>query len=232
MSRVFRTLVKPHETLEFDLETFDAVQDARGTAEALSLFETEDALTPWGHNSRKLLVEYQDDTAGSKGIGYKEVYKFVVHNDEGGKVYRLDPWTRQVDWARGGSVVIDPGSDWTPFTRPAYNEMVLYELHVGTFNKTYFLFLALNTARKRKSNRSRISSFSGLSFSDFASTASDFKMTSVSRKPFLNSVLPELTISQMPSAKPMFGAISTEPEMTWISALILFFSKNDFSVKG
>jgi 1,4-alpha-glucan branching enzyme len=66
-----------------------------------------------------------------------EAYKYIVHNDEGGKVYRLDPWSREVDWSRGGSVVIDPGSDWTSFTRPAYNEMVLYELHVGTFNKSF-----------------------------------------------------------------------------------------------
>ncbi|NLF38948.1 hypothetical protein GX586_05845, partial [bacterium] len=65
------------------------------------------------------------------------VYKYVIVNDEGRKVYRLDPWTKNVDWARGGAEVIDTGAGWTSFTRPAFNELVLYELHPGTFNQTF-----------------------------------------------------------------------------------------------
>ncbi|MCX7847408.1 MAG: alpha-amylase family glycosyl hydrolase [bacterium] len=65
------------------------------------------------------------------------VYRFVVYNKYGGKVIRLDPWTKHVDWARGGSEVIDTSSGWTSFTRPAFNEVVLYELHPGTFRQTF-----------------------------------------------------------------------------------------------
>jgi len=49
------------------------------------------------------------------------------------------------------------------------------------------------------------------SIGDFANTASDLSNTSTSFNPFLNNVLPLHTISQIPSAKPIFGAISTEP---------------------
>jgi hypothetical protein len=38
-------------------------------------------------------------------------------------------------------------------------------------------------------------------------------MVTVSLNPFLKRVLPELTISQIPSARPILGAISTEPEI-------------------
>jgi len=67
------------------------------------------------------------------GVLTGEIYKFIIINDEGKKVTKLDPWAKNVDWAQGGSEVIDLGEDWTPFTRPNFNEMVLYELHPGTF---------------------------------------------------------------------------------------------------
>ena len=47
---------------------------------------------------------------------------------------------------------------------------------------------------------------------------------------FLNSVLPLETISQMASAKPILGAISTDPLIICNPALILFLDKNDFTV--
>ena len=48
---------------------------------------------------------------------------------------------------------------------------------------------------------------------ELAKTASEVNKTSISFKPFLNKVEPLETISQIPSAKPIFGAISTEPLM-------------------
>jgi len=67
------------------------------------------------------------------GILTGEFYKYIIINDEGTKVTRLDPWAKNVDYGKGGAEVIDLGDDWTPFTRPAFNKMVLYELHPGTF---------------------------------------------------------------------------------------------------
>jgi hypothetical protein len=65
-----------------------------------------------------------------------------------------------------------------------------------------------------------------------ARTASDFKSTSISFKPFLKSVDPLETISQIPSAKPIFGAISTEPLMVCNCASILYSFKYFFTVSG
>ena len=49
---------------------------------------------------------------------------------------RNDPYARQVTNSAGASVVHDPSFDWgdDQFQMPAWNELVIYELHVGTFN--------------------------------------------------------------------------------------------------
>lgn len=65
------------------------------------------------------------------------VYKFVIYNTRGGKVIRMDPWAKHVDWGRGGCEVVDTSTGWVPFTRPPFNEVVLYQLHPGTFRGTF-----------------------------------------------------------------------------------------------
>lgn len=66
-----------------------------------------------------------------------EVYRYSIVNDEGVTVNKLDPWTRNVDWARGGAEVVDISGGWLPFTRPNFYDMVLYELHPGTFHDDF-----------------------------------------------------------------------------------------------
>lgn len=81
----------------------------------------------------------------------------------------------------------------------------------GAFNKMYLLFFADLNALIRNNNLFSNSVFSLLNFLLAIKTDSDFKMTSTSFNPLLKSVLPELTKSQMASANPMLGAISTLP---------------------
>ena len=62
-------------------------------------------------------------------------YKF--HLCRAGQEFdRNDPYARQVTNSAGASVVHDPHFDWgdDQFQMPAWNELVIYELHVGTFN--------------------------------------------------------------------------------------------------
>ncbi|WP_223827408.1 alpha-amylase family glycosyl hydrolase [Hymenobacter armeniacus] len=62
-------------------------------------------------------------------------YKYRLTN--GKKQFdRNDPYARQVTNSAGSSVVHDPNFDWADdnFQMPAWNELVIYELHVGTFN--------------------------------------------------------------------------------------------------
>ena len=67
---------------------------------------------------------------------------------------------------------------------------------------------------------------------DTAKTASDFKIISFSTKLFLNKVPPVETMSTIASASPIFGAISTEPLMTWILAVMLLSFKKALTVLG
>ena len=57
-------------------------------------------------------------------------YVYVVNGD-----VLPDPWTRwQPDGLRGPSRVFDP-QPVTPFERPALADLVIYELHIGTFTR-------------------------------------------------------------------------------------------------
>jgi 1,4-alpha-glucan branching enzyme len=79
----------------------------------------------------------------SNGYWYAEVrearkgdqYRYLL-NTAAGELYRTDPYARQVTEAMGNAVVHDPDFDWTgdTFQMPAWNELVIYEMHVGTFN--------------------------------------------------------------------------------------------------
>ena len=62
-------------------------------------------------------------------------YKFHLTN--GDQAFdRNDPYAREMTNSAGASVVHDPAFDWGDdhFEMPAWNELVIYELHVGTFN--------------------------------------------------------------------------------------------------
>lgn len=64
-------------------------------------------------------------------------YKFVIRNGERSLI-RIDPYARQVVHSIGNGVVYDPAAfDWEgdAFSIAPRNELVLYELHVGTFNR-------------------------------------------------------------------------------------------------
>lgn len=63
-------------------------------------------------------------------------YKYVIVNGEHVLV-RNDPYARELTHSAGNSIIIDPNDfDWEgdEFEMPAWNSLVIYELHVGTFN--------------------------------------------------------------------------------------------------
>ena len=81
------------------------------------------------------------DTSGNwsldvRGLGHGAPYKFAV-TGEGGATWKNDPRAREVSSSIGHSVVQDPeilhGED-LGFVMPSWNELVIYELHIGTFN--------------------------------------------------------------------------------------------------
>jgi 1,4-alpha-glucan branching enzyme len=61
-------------------------------------------------------------------------YRFVVTTAEG-ELSRIDPYAREVTHSAGNGVIPDPHFDWDDdsFECPPWNELVIYEMHVGTF---------------------------------------------------------------------------------------------------
>ncbi len=64
-------------------------------------------------------------------------YKYLLKTDAG-DLYRNDPYAREMTNSVGNSIITDTEFDWEDsndqFVMPLQNEMVIYELHVGTFN--------------------------------------------------------------------------------------------------
>src|ERR1044072_9489767 len=89
------------------------------------------------------------DTANqfaSEGNGYWSVdvpgakigdeYQFVIRNGSAPLLWHKNPYASLVVNSSGNAVIHDPNFDWTgdSFIMPAWNDLVIYEMHVGTFN--------------------------------------------------------------------------------------------------
>lgn len=82
-------------------------------------------------------------TAEAHGYWYADLesatvgdeYRYLIHNGEQ-RLSRIDPYAREVTNSVGNAVIHEPAFDWAgdDFTMPAWNELIIYELHIGTFN--------------------------------------------------------------------------------------------------
>lgn len=75
---------------------------------------------------------YTDIPAAEPG----QEYKYIIHY-QGNRLYRVDPYSRQVVNSVGNSVIYDPNSfDWKgdEYNLPPHNELVIYEMHIGSFS--------------------------------------------------------------------------------------------------
>jgi 1,4-alpha-glucan branching enzyme len=72
------------------------------------------------------------DVTGAK---FGDEYRFILKTPAG-ELSRIDPYAREVTNSVGNGVIHDPTFDWgEPYLKtPPWNEWVIYELHVGTFN--------------------------------------------------------------------------------------------------
>jgi 1,4-alpha-glucan branching enzyme len=64
-------------------------------------------------------------------------YRFAIrHRDRW--LLRIDPYAREVTNSVGNAVVYDRVFDWEgdAYSLPPFNELVIYEMHVGTFGRT------------------------------------------------------------------------------------------------
>ena len=62
-------------------------------------------------------------------------YRYLIHNGSS-QLSRIDPYAREVTNSVGNGVIHDPSFPWDDdqFVMPPWNELVIYELHIGTFH--------------------------------------------------------------------------------------------------
>jgi len=137
-----------------------AVPHARGTsfrvwaphAEAVFVTGTFDA---WA-GERTALRRDGDGTGGTwsadvDGVGPGAEYRFWIRTPAG-DLWRMDPYARHVTSSVGNCIVYDPAAfDWgeEAFEMPTWDDLVIYELHVGTFAATDDRRGTFDAARRR-----------------------------------------------------------------------------------
>ncbi|MCP4450537.1 MAG: 1,4-alpha-glucan branching protein, partial [Planctomycetes bacterium] len=74
-------------------------------------------------------------SADVPGVAPGDQYRFRIVS-QAGEYIRIDPYARESVCSSGNAVVYDPAFDWgdTSFQRPRTEELVIYEMHIGTFN--------------------------------------------------------------------------------------------------
>ena len=93
----------------------------------------------WSSDRHRLAPEgggYWSTEVAGVGAGFE--YRFVL-DTEAGELRKKDPYGRDVDHSNGNSIITDPGFDWAgdeAFGMPPWHDLVIYEMHIGTFNDT------------------------------------------------------------------------------------------------
>jgi len=68
------------------------------------------------------------------GIGGGARYHFEVTMPGGHSFARRDPWARHLEFDSDVATVVNPAAfEWSEFVCPAFDELVIYQVHVGTF---------------------------------------------------------------------------------------------------
>ena len=91
----------------------------------------------WNETSTPLVSEQNDywsaDVSGAKS---GDEYRYLLHGPAG-SLSRIDPYAGKVTSSIGNGVIYDPQAfDWgdNSFQMATGNELVIYEMHIGTFN--------------------------------------------------------------------------------------------------
>ncbi len=88
---------------------------------------------------------YWSAFAGFARVGHR--YRFVID----GWLWKNDPYAREIQEQSNNSVIAESWFEWqtTDFQMANWNELLIYELHIGTFNAESFLPGTFNSAIDR-----------------------------------------------------------------------------------
>jgi 1,4-alpha-glucan branching enzyme len=91
----------------------------------------------WNRSSQPLCSEGNGNwSCDVAGAGEGDEYKFVIVNpDDGSLRWKNDPYARSLTNSAGNSVIAPTEYVWRThdYSTPPWNELVIYELHVGSF---------------------------------------------------------------------------------------------------
>ncbi len=75
-------------------------------------------------------------SADVKGVKPGHEYQFALIGANEQDLLRIDPYARDVTHSSGNAIVADLDFDWgdDDFQMPPFHELVIYEMHIGTFN--------------------------------------------------------------------------------------------------
>lgn len=93
----------------------------------------------WTENTSPLQSDGNGYWAGTiNNIRKNDIYKFIIHRHDGTTAYRIDPATRDtVDSdtinALNHGIVTDTKFNTSPFTTPHFDDLIIYQCHIGSF---------------------------------------------------------------------------------------------------
>lgn len=102
-------------------------------ADAVYVTGSFNSWSPYAHPMMKEGGGYWYADIAKAAVGDEYRYR-IISGDK--QFLRIDPYARQVTSSVGNAVVHDPHFDWAgdDFHLPAVNELVIYEMHLGTFH--------------------------------------------------------------------------------------------------
>jgi 1,4-alpha-glucan branching enzyme len=91
----------------------------------------------WNPDADELGNEFNGNFSTDVGHAHRwQKYRYVIETAWGERIWKSDPRAQRVENSDGASVIHDPGAyQWhSGFSMPSWNELVIYELHIGTFH--------------------------------------------------------------------------------------------------
>ncbi len=91
----------------------------------------------WNTSATPLATEQNGYWSGdAHGAIAGQEYKYFIRNGLWAD-WKADPYAREMRHSNGNSVIVAPPSNWTGdagYRMPSWDELVIYEMHAGTFN--------------------------------------------------------------------------------------------------
>lgn len=145
--------VDPRETVE---SSTNELSSSQRPGMGATLHEAGTTFRIWAPNARRVWVvgdfngwnvgadelesEQNGNFSGDVGwAGRWQKYQYVVEGQDGSRLWKADPRAARMENSSGASIIHDPnGYEWrSSFSTPAFRDMVIYELHVGTFTSPW-----------------------------------------------------------------------------------------------